>query len=233
MLKIRRSRDRLIFSIGILYCLGKTVFVLKQGPGCLHQLLDNSKRIQNRHISFNGEENFPEGCSADVWSVSTYISRWFYSLLRPFTKMIPRRLRDKDTLSALLALCVRNPSIIGEFSAQRSETHSSMVSLLLAWISFWTSVEWPPKRDTLTHHAWGRYRWTHHWTWSTSVQVMAWCLATPSRYLNQCRLIICEVLWHSPKMNLKNTNFILRPYHPGENESMLMWRHLNSHICVG
>ena len=34
-------------------------------------------------------------------------------------------------------------------------------------------------------------------TESTLAQVMACCLTTPSHYLNQCWLIISEVLWHS------------------------------------
>ena len=37
----------------------------------------------------------------------------------------------------------------------------------------------------------------HHRAWSTLVQVMACCLTAPSHYLNQCWLIISEVLWHS------------------------------------
>ena len=37
MLKIRRSRDHLIFKMEIPY-LGKTVFILKRGPGSLHSL---------------------------------------------------------------------------------------------------------------------------------------------------------------------------------------------------
>ena len=36
----------------------------------------------------------------------------------------------------------------------------------------------------------------HHRTWSTLVQVMAWCLTAPSHYLNQCWLIISEFSWH-------------------------------------
>ena len=36
-------------------------------------------------------------------------------------------------------------------------------------------------------------------TWSTLVQVMACCLMAPSHHLNQCWLIICEILWHSPE----------------------------------
>ena len=30
---------------------------------------------------------------------------------------------------------------------------------------------------------------------------MAWCLTAPSHYLKQCRLIIADVLWHSPMSN--------------------------------
>ena len=37
---------------------------------------------------------------------------------------------------------------------------------------------------------------------STLAQVMAWCRTAPSHYLNQCWLIIGEVLWYSPLSNL-------------------------------
>ena len=37
---------------------------------------------------------------------------------------------------------------------------------------------------------------------STLDQVMAWCLTAPSHYLNQCWLIICYVMWHSPDGNI-------------------------------
>ena len=43
--------------------------------------------------------------------------------------------------------------------------------------------------------------WPGDIIWSTLVEVMAWCLAAPSHYLNQCWLIICKVLWHSPGSN--------------------------------
>ena len=38
------------------------------------------------------------------------------------------------------------------------------------------------------------WRWR---SWSTLVQVMASCLTAPNHYVNQCWLIISEVLWHS------------------------------------
>ena len=40
-----------------------------------------------------------------------------------------------------------------------------------------------------------------HRTWSTLVQVMACCLMAPSHYLNQCWLVISEVLWNWPESN--------------------------------
>ena len=38
-------------------------------------------------------------------------------------------------------------------------------------------------------------------SWTTLAQVMACCLTAPSHYLNQCRLIITEVYWHSSERN--------------------------------
>ena len=35
------------------------------------------------------------------------------------------------------------------------------------------------------------------WNWVKLPQIMACCLTAPSHYLNQCRPIISEVLWHS------------------------------------
>ena len=62
-------------------------------------------------------------------------------------------------------------------------------------------------------------------------QVMACCLVVPSHYLNQCSLIISEVLWHSPEGNfremlkiyihdlsLKITNIKSQPHLSGANE---------------
>ena len=37
---------------------------------------------------------------------------------------------------------------------------------------------------------------------STLAQAMACCLTAPSHYLNQCWLMISEVLWHSPDKNV-------------------------------
>ena len=37
--------------------------------------------------------------------------------------------------------------------------------------------------------------------WSTLAQLMACCLASPSHYLNQCWLLLSEIMWLSPKTN--------------------------------
>ena len=41
---------------------------------------------------------------------------------------------------------------------------------------------------------------------SALAQVMAWCLTAPSHHLNQCWLIISEVLWHSRDSNFTKNN---------------------------
>ena len=54
--------------------------------------------------------------------------------------------------------------------------------------------------------------WCHR-TWATLIQVMAWCLTAPSHYLNQCWLIINEVLRHSPQgSSTGNAQDIYRSY---------------------
>ena len=53
--------------------------------------------------------------------------------------------------------------------------------------------------------------WQHR-TWRKLVQVMAWCLVAPSRYLNKCWLIISEVLWHSPEGNFTRNAQDIFPY---------------------
>ena len=45
-------------------------------------------------------------------------------------------------------------------------------------------------------------------TGSTLAQVMAWCHQASRHYLNQCRLIINEVHWHSPEGNIKRCTHI-------------------------
>ena len=46
---------------------------------------------------------------------------------------------------------------------------------------------------------------------STLVQVMACCLMASIHYLNQCWLIISEVMWHSTEDNLTRNASVIRP----------------------
>ena len=48
---------------------------------------------------------------------------------------------------------------------------------------------------------WPSYIIWRHGSRSTLAQVMACCLTAPSHYLNQCWLMISEVLWHSSDSN--------------------------------
>ena len=70
--------------------------------------------------------------------------------------------------------------------------------------------------------------WRHR-AGSTLVQVMAWCRQAPSHYLNQCWLIISNVLWHScesiflrrsddnhQKNKIENCIFEITSRHPRE-----------------
>ena len=61
----------------------------------------------------------------------------------------------------------------------------------------WNSWEntWVWFSIALTH--WGLVTKWRRRSWSTLVQVMVCCLTAPSHYLNQCWLIISNVLWHS------------------------------------
>ena len=74
--------------------------------------------------------------------------------------------------------------------------------------------------------------WRHR-SGSILARAMACCLTAPSHCLNQCWLIISEVLQHSPEgispemlkisildINLKMTNSRLQPYFPGTNEDI-------------
>ena len=47
------------------------------------------------------------------------------------------------------------------------------------------------------------------WPGSTLAQVMAWCLTAPSHYLNQCWLLISEVLWHTLDSKFKGVPKLL------------------------
>ena len=59
--------------------------------------------------------------------------------------------------------------------------------------------------------SWHRSGWT-------LAQEMACCLSAPSHYLNQCWLIIVEVLWHSPEGNFTGNAHNIHPWYVFEND---------------
>ena len=76
-------------------------------------------------------------------------------------------------------------------------------------------------------------------------QVMAWCLTAPSHYLNQCWLLISEVLWHSSENKstaraqaiilhneLKSYVGKLLSYHPGAIVLSLFTPRTKHHVCT-
>ena len=71
----------------------------------------------------------------------------------------------------------------------------------------WPKVDWDlPMPYVITDPQWVISLWPSDVIWwqgsrSTLAQVMACCLMATSHYLNQCWLIISEVLWHSPDSN--------------------------------
>ena len=82
-------------------------------------------------------------------------------------------------------------------------------------ISFRRTPFW--RSGMLLNSLWPSDAIWRHWTWSTLVQVMAWCLMAPSHYLNQCWLIISEVLWHSPERNFTENAPDIYPWYGLEN----------------
>ena len=81
------------------------------------------------------------------------------------------------------------------------------------------------------------WRWR---SWSTLVQVMAYCLTAPCHYLNQCWIIIREVPWHSSgciimedlkkPINKTRLKIAILKWHsglPGANEFSVFSRILN------
>ena len=83
-------------------------------------------------------------------------------------------------------------------------------SHVFAWVCFgyWTALNSSRPSDAIWRHKSG----------STLAQVMACCLTAPSHYLNQCRLIISTVLWHSSKGNFTRDNSAINHWNYLENE---------------
>ena len=56
----------------------------------------------------------------------------------------------------------------------------------------------------------------YHKIWSTLFRVMASCVMAPGHYLNQCSLIISEILWHSPDGNFTRNSQDICPWYEFE-----------------
>ena len=64
-------------------------------------------------------------------------------------------------------------------------------------------------KETLINSLWPCDAMWRHRSGSTLAHVIACCLTAPSHYLNQCWLIISQVLWHSSKGSFpRNTSAI-------------------------
>ena len=116
------------------------------------------------------------------------------------------RRRSKKTLKLrVTGLCAGNSPVTGEFPAQMASNAEN--------ISIW----WRHPDDDATHNnhrhlpklrgicrvnsLWPSDAIWRHRTRSTLVQSLACCLTAPSHYLNQCWLIISEVLCQSHEDN--------------------------------
>ena len=55
--------------------------------------------------------------------------------------------------------------------------------------------------DKFANSLWPSDAIWHQWSWSSLVQVMAYCLTARSQYQNLCWLIISKVQWHSSEGN--------------------------------
>ena len=77
-------------------------------------------------------------------------------------------------------------SLVIHMANQRLVNIGTDIGAVNVWVNSWTQGDtiWPQR------------------TWSTLVQVMAWCPKALSHYLHQSWLIINVVLWHS-----RNSNF--------------------------
>ena len=72
-------------------------------------------------------------------------------------------------------------------------------------------------RCVLVNSLWPSDAIWRHRSGSTLVQIMVCCLTAPSHYLNQCWLIISEVLWHSPEGNFTWNAQDMYPWREFEN----------------
>ena len=85
------------------------------------------------------------------------------------------------------------------------ECRSDPVSLLIKLcLPVTCELEFPACKASEVNSLWPSDTIWRQRSGSTLAQVMAWCLTAPSHYLNQCWLIISEVMWHSYQGNFKS-----------------------------
>ena len=142
-----------------------------------------------------------------------------------------------DVIMGAMAFQITSLTIVYStvYSGADEIKHESPASLAFVWgIHRWpvnSPHKWPVTRkmfpfdDVFMSSRWHGEYWVNcgpsDAIWrqrseSTMVhidQVMAWCLTAPSHYLQQCWLIITEVLWSSPEGNFtgKVQGIYLRP----------------------
>ena len=69
---------------------------------------------------------------------------------------------------------------------------------------------------------WHRDVIQRHISWSTLLQAMAWCLTTPSHYLNQCWLLFGLILWRSPERYFRANAHATIRYYTFENHTLII-----------
>ena len=98
--------------------------------------------------------------------------------------------------SAFMALCKGNPPITGGFPSQRANNAARVFTFIRQAMGLSVRILEKTEHILIQCDAiWG------HRSGSTLAQVMACCLVAPSNYLNQCCLIISQVLWHLLESN--------------------------------
>ena len=145
------------------------------------------------------------------YSVLCYMKRLFTSsrvIVDPSSTIC---IRDRDSvkvtacvvevnIGAMLSACNRFQIsssrvswITNSFKYALPIRHHSTLQLYVYCKTYWASCDDAVLRP-------GDAIWRHR-SMSTLAQIMACCLTAPSHYLNQCWLMISEVLWHSPDTN--------------------------------
>ena len=99
------------------------------------------------------------------------------------------------------------------YALEKGEWHCRMKCKIVTEITRVASIQYPKLTVLVSQSLWPSDAiWRHRYMsklaqimaccrQSKLAQIMACCLMAPSHYLNQCWLMISEVLWHSPDSN--------------------------------